>query len=391
MRKIAILGLHSDSNLGDILICRMVKTLFEQNSVEPIQWLDIDLRKYHTQFVRSRKYEKLWNTLNFLFKAITYFPIRFFYEVRVRYLSSEMASLISGSDAAVIAGGGIIHYKYHHYYAGICSFILACSRGKIPVVIHAVGVEGYDKKSPKCKMFEKYLSLPNVRIISTRDDVKSLRDFYLRRKHDIPLRKIVDSVIFCNRLQITQICQEPSAFKVGIGLIRGNILKDFGISCEGEAVCNYYCGLVMELEKRGIDFEFFTTGVIGDKIIVGRIEEKLNKHYEVRVPHSTDDLMMIVSSYRGIISARMHSCIVAYAFNRPAMALNWCEKIPLWFDNINLPEGCIPIGMKSDAIVDLFLQIEKRGYDQSRRKFLEEEFLKTLKEEMILLEIATNR
>lgn len=96
-------------------------------------------------------------------RSLSKYNVDLFHEIRIRFISFGFAQLLKGQDKAIIAGGGIIHYKFHDYYAGICAFILACQRLNVPCIINAVGVEGYNRKSSKCRMFAKFLSLPIVK------------------------------------------------------------------------------------------------------------------------------------------------------------------------------------------------------------------------------------
>ena len=284
-------------------------------------------------------------------------------------------------------GGGIIHYKYHDYYAGICSFILSCQRNNIPLAINAVGVEGFDKEDPKCKMFQKFLNFPIVKIITTRDDIDTLKKTYIDSKSTTPVMKIADPAIFTDEFFHVNTNREG---KIGIGIIREDIFHHYKIDSSVELLYDYYTGLVIELEKRGLDYEFFTNGLNYDLGIMSKIEKQLNRSFSVRVPHDTKDLISIISSYRGIISARMHSCIVAYSFNLPAIAFNWNSKLRMWFNNIGEPDCCFELNnLNPVSVVDMFLVAEFRGRDYNRKIILKNECVKAIQTTIKILNCRT--
>lgn len=143
---------------------------------------------------------------------------------------------------------------------------------------------------------------------------------------------------------------------------------------------NFYAGVVIELEKRNIHYEFYTNGLSKDLDIMQGIEKILNRRFNVRVPRTIDDFLSMIASFDGIICARTHSCIAAYSFGRPAVAFDWCEKVPIWFQNINEPSNCLPINKLDPAYaVDKLLELKNRGYDELLREKLEKQHIEILK------------
>lgn len=385
MEKIAILGLHNDTNMGDPLICQTVIKLYQINENDDITWIKVDLRYYHSQFIESNKSRKLkyfFLFLHWLLKKRPFNTFSLFYRMRVVYLSYEMKELIAGADKAIIAGGGVIHYRFHDYSAGICAFILACQRNRVPLIINAVGIEGFDKDSLKCKMFARYLNYPIIKLISTRDDIHTLREKYIDKRNCTPIYKIADPAIFCSRLFSinSQLCG-----KIGIGVIRETIFEDYKIDCKPDVLYKYYSELVLELERRGLEYEFFTNGLDKDLGVMLGVEKLLKRTINVRVPKNVSDLLSIISSYRGIITTRMHSCIVAYSYDLPAVTINWNTKIAMWYSNIGRPDCCFNLDkLDPKAIIDKFLELEKSGYDMKVKKMLEKEHIEVVKESIKL-------
>ncbi|MFR7442385.1 MAG: hypothetical protein ACLUUO_01275 [Sellimonas intestinalis] len=65
----------------------------------------------------------------------------------------------------------------------------------VPAYFHAVGVEnGYNEKFCGCRIVKKYLNSPTVKMVTTRDDIETLKK-YLRENE---ITKILESCRYCN-------------------------------------------------------------------------------------------------------------------------------------------------------------------------------------------------
>lgn len=373
MKNIAILGLFHDLNLGDPLICRTVEQLYSKYETDVISWQEIDLRSYKEQLRYRSKYH------SFFERGLMYFLKKheslFTDELRIKYYAFKLRRLLTECQKGIIAGGGIIHYKFHDYCIGISAFIRACNKKNIPVVINAVGVEGYDQCSPKCKLFAKYLSYPNIQLISTRDDVSTLKVKYNITK---PVYQVIDSVALCKEILPTPVLHDK-ARKVGIGLIRESVLYEYRIDNKPDKLYRYYVDIVRILEKEGIEYEFFCNGYKADADLINGIEARLNRQFRVIIPQTIEEMVSLISSYRGIITARMHSCIVAYAYNKPAVALGWNEKLAYWYQTIGRPYGCIPYEqLSAELAVNNFFKLEKEKYNENLRQQLDNQYKEML-------------
>lgn len=226
-------------------------------------------------------------------------------------------------------------------------------------------------------MLSKYLNYPIVKYISTRDDIRTLKDEYINRRNSTPIVKVSDPVILCSKL--FSINAKPNSM-IGIGLIRDNIFQDYKVDAHPDILYNFYCTLAEELDKWGLKYEFFTNGLKEDLNIIHIIEKKLNRSIQVRVPNNVIELLSIIASYRGIITARMHSCIVAYSFNIPAVAMNWNNKVSMWFNNINKADCCFDLDkLVPSAMIEKMLELESKGYEKEVRDKLEKEYMQMFK------------
>lgn len=109
-KKIAILGLHSDYNLGDPLICQTVIKLLDEFYNGDITINKIDLRYYHSQLIELFKNSFLryiFLLLHWSLKLASKSNISIIDNLWINYLSYEMERLLINADSAIIAGGGL--------------------------------------------------------------------------------------------------------------------------------------------------------------------------------------------------------------------------------------------------------------------------------------------
>lgn len=384
MKKLVAMGLFTDLNQGDPLIHRTVKALYSSQCDETIEWKDVDLRFYFDGLPRKffiRVARKLFYKIE---KIAQKFDLLALYDVRIKLLSYCLKYHFVGTDGVVLVGGGVLHYKWHDYLTTISAALLACKKLKIPMIINAVGVEGFDSGNPKCLLLSKYMRIGSLKYISTRDDLGLLREKYLKNDSSIESDKIIDPVIFCSKLFDVAIQKNGT---IGVGLLWKNFMKKYQETISVDDLRKYYIDLIEELERKNLKWEFFTNGLATDADLIPELESYFKRKFFVRIPKNTDEFMTMIASYRGIITARMHGCITAYSFGVPAVAYNWVEKVGFWFQNINHPERTILLNnLNGKLAVQRFLEAESIGYEMDLRNQLENDHIRKVKKAISLLD-----
>ena len=103
-------------------------------------------------------------------------------------------------------------------------------------------------------------------------------------------------------------------------------------------------------------------------------------------------MVNIISGFKGIIATRLHSNIIAYSLQVPAIGLVWNNKLKMFGQNIGYPERFIEVenfdeknivDKMEKAIMELYEKIKPEVYRKSEEdsinKFLNE-FLENNKE-----------
>ena len=159
---------------------------------------------------------------------------------------------IKDLDAVVFTGGGFIKYKTQGLNY-IDELILETARERgIPVMMNAVGVEGYSETDIRCQRLKRALNFDNVRVITTRDDIDTLNDHYVSGSRTITER-VGDPVFWLNEMGIVDEGARSRAERGGIGinLINPQNFSVYGGSISPDEVVNFYRSLIAELQQIG--------------------------------------------------------------------------------------------------------------------------------------------
>lgn len=364
MKKIILAGLSTDRNLGDIVIADCAKFLFneETKKISDVEYGNLDLTGYYKSIAKKpfllRKMYGAWNRLVNLF--ITNKMKR-----QVLQHSKYYQRHIKNASLIVIVGGGMIKYKYQHFWLYLSGLIDAAERVGVPIVLNALGVEGYNENDPRCQILKRALNNPAVKVITTRDDIDTLQKCYLRGNRQVISRKVADPAVYAADAYNVQ--QSKNLGCVGVGLIRGNIFKDNEVTLSKEDVAMLYINILTELDSRGIAWKVFTNGLPADLELAHEIFTAIGKSNEVDnilVPQTAKQLLEIIAGFNAVIAARLHACIISYSLNIPAVGLVWNDKLLLFGESIGHPERFITSDKFDKAyIVNQLEKAQEEGFN----------------------------
>lgn len=292
-----LLLVHSNRNLGDTVIADNTKFLLEKIS---------DRFKYKLEIF----------TCNMLNTDI--FQVRF-------------------ADCVVFAGGGLVKFRAERFSEILPSFINEAEKYNVPVFLNAVGVEGYDETDERCLALKKALNLSCVKGISCRDDIQTLKNCYIYNKN-IRLKAVCDPAVWTGN-SFLQIKRNAESDTVGLGIAREGIFTDHGIEkINKEFLLEFWKNTAAELEKQGLKWKLFTNGLDRDERFAKEVLAYIGRGEILPQPAFSYQLVENISSFKGIISCRMHANIIAYSVKIPSVGLVWNDKLSLWGKKIKHPE-----------------------------------------------------
>lgn len=179
MKKILLVGLHDDENLGDAIISDCTIALL--NKILG----DLDIERLSLN--EKNKLVKSNPVIIFIFRCLSRLALyagcfeRLKHYIELWYLLSLIKKSLSGFEAIVVGGGGLIKHK-HQFFGTLMLAVTECAEKlQIPIYYNSVGVEGF-KDDWKCGVLKHCLNNPVVKLISTRDDIDTLKSYYVDKK-----------------------------------------------------------------------------------------------------------------------------------------------------------------------------------------------------------------
>lgn len=361
--KLVFVGLYDEKNLGDPIIAHCTEWLYSGCLPDGfgIERLCLDYIEHHGLSLSHRIVRKMLRLLRLDSDKYNDAAMQ---EEYTRYFKEH----IEGADLIIVVGGGLIKYSYQYFFAGISGLLDAADLYGIPVVFNAIGIEGYDAANPRCVRLKSALHKRALRHITTRDDIEALRNCYFDGSPSIPCLKVADPAVWA--AEAYGVTKKESIL-VGIGIGREGLFMDNGKDYSGERFFAFYYHIVEELSKQGVPVELFTNGSEADNKFARRICEALKERkiiVRLRIPQIPEDMLEIISSYCCILAARLHSCIVAYSLDIPAIGFVWNDKLKLWGKNIGAAEFFIEAeNMDVDFVMKQFARIQHYRYPKEQR------------------------
>jgi polysaccharide pyruvyl transferase WcaK-like protein len=331
--KIGVVGLFSNKNIGDYLLVESAKFLLKKQSPDiALKDVDVDPRNPAIWSGRRKINLKIHSIMshykNAVFKIIIFPTMRYYYEyfmwwIKIDWLYKEY---IKDVDCLVVAGGGFLKFRTQGLSYLDEILINNAKKRNIPVMFNAVGIEGYDSKDIRCSRLKKAINSNVVKVITTRDDVKTLREDYVFNEKIITA--LVGDPVFWLK-DCFSIRRDETSNKIGINLINPNNYIAYGGTTSYFKIENFYKNLLQELSIRDTDFYLFTNGMLVDQKFGRKLLKKMNlpKSRLLHRPSDSPEFLAQVSQFGVILSARMHAGIVAYALDIPKVGLIWSEKI----------------------------------------------------------------
>ncbi|BDV30043.1 polysaccharide pyruvyl transferase family protein [Microbacterium terricola] len=338
-RTIGVVGLLTNENVGDYLLVEASKFLLRTHDPDTML-VDIDVDP-SDEGVRSGM-----RRVNFRAAAVMKVfqrPIlsvfrgqRIAYRYNYLYWKTKLGwyfeERIKDLDAVVFTGGGFIKFKTQGLNY-IDELILKTARKRgIPVMMNAVGVEGYSETDIRCQRLKKALNFDNVKVITTRDDIDTLNDHYVTKTSTVTER-VGDPVFWLKDMGIVDesagMAAGRTGTRIGINLINPKNFSVYGGDISPDAVVNFYRSLIAELQRLDADFFLFSNGMTVDQTFGRSLVSSMNLRSEqlVERPTTSAQFVNLVAGFDIILSARMHAGITAYAIDVPVVGLIWGEKL----------------------------------------------------------------
>jgi len=380
IKKITLLGLYNETNLGDLVIADCTEYLYKQ-LLDNVQIQKVNLAPKIQIFFFERVFLKL-----------QLFPKECFIITKNKYRQYYEKNIDKISQLIVVVGGGILKFKYQNFAQQLVALVECAETFNIPVVMNSVGVEGFDKKhTGECiwlnKIINKAINKTINKAITTRDDIELLENKWLKNNSTIYRKLVADPAVWVS--DVYKIEKNVNSQIIGIGLIRGKIFKANEIEYSEEELIRLYTNIIRELEHKKLSYKLFINGLDLDYDFAVKVCQYIQKEdliKEILVPKSAKELVNIISGFKGVIAARLHACIISYSLKIPVIGLVWNDKLSFFGRQIGYPERFIETNdFDAKLIVDRMENALQEGYNQKEMQKYKATIKESIKELLQLI------
>lgn len=384
MKKILVLGVYYSCNLGDGVICQCVAARLKHHFPDAaITIADLVNRNSFSERFTATIEELLKRRWRPRLRRIV--SKYFFWDKQLRFEGLRLKDHIDHIDeilqddwdVVVIAGGQLFMDRYSLFLEAV---IQRCDQKNVPVFINACGTGPTASRKIRSRLAAA-MNKSCVKLISSRDDAEQVRNLYLKGSKNVI--STYDPALWTR--EIYGIEKKTQTKTIGLGFM-------YVESRPTKAVLRFWKNLILELEKRQLDWKIFVNGSGDDvtfaKYVLSHIPELKQpaENYMVPVPHTPIELVQTISGFHSIISFRLHSHIIAASLGIPSIALVWNSKVRFFFKKIGYGWRCCTVYASAKRVLNKLEKAEQVGYD-SQVLLQQKQYADSLLYEAILKEI----
>lgn len=335
--EIAVFGEYYSTNLGDPVILDsviyMIRSIYKNANVKIIDMHGRDrIILANNNENNIKKYNKIKKPL--ILKTSKTFVNWVFKDKR--RLHEYFEKSLENTDLLIIAGGQLIMNNNLIFPLRLHELVKIANDKKIPIIFNSCGVQNYSKKNFGTKLLEQSLNYDNVKIVTTRDDLKMLKKYI--KSEDKIVDKSIDAAVWCNKAY--NIEKNKNSNIVGLGIISPNMYqvyyertKDKKYYLTKHELKQFWMDLILKLDDEKVEWKVFCNGAKSDYDFGYEILKDLNLNDKeinnklVKRPLEAKELVKQISEFNVIISQRLHSHIIAASLGIPSIGIVWDEKV----------------------------------------------------------------
>lgn len=271
---------------------------------------------------------------------------------------------IQKADVVIFGGAPMFNYLYQNFYERTAVTLELAQKYQKPVIFSAIGIEGYGDDNKKCQRLKETLNFDCVKQITTRDDFEALQRY--KENPEMKVAKVADPAVFSDKIfENYKVDRKPEEKKkIGIFVLRQNGFVDNKIDFSKDEAAAFWVELGDELERRGYDYEFVTSGHFGDEAYLDYLIRKYNVSPNKCVFNmdSPETLVGKISSYAAVVSCRLHPSIVSFALDVPSLGIVWNPKVRGFYSSIGYTDRVMETReLSATAVAERLEQLMDEG------------------------------
>lgn len=370
MSKIVLIGLLCESNLGDPLSFDCSNYIIHQmDPSAEVEYLDFkgrsSIETNNSKNIGNNAVKGIYSFLKSIFGTHIQ---EIAFQRRRQHCEQYYDEHFRNASLVVVVAAGTITYDVRldcgPYYSLVAKY---AKKYNIPVVVNSGGVENpfiaFDRRS---KRLSDALSSNAYKIVTTRDNLSELKKYV--RNPDTIVDKVADVGVWS--AETFGIQRDHESDLVGIGIITYKRFVEFKKGISHEQYNQTIINVITQLEAKGRRWKMFTNGFEADYENAIEICKSIKMIPEecIAVPKTPHELVEIISGFKGIITSRLHSCIVAYSLGIPYIALSWNNKLEYFSEAIGYTERTVDQeSFSAGQILERYEKAVEEGYDEDQR------------------------
>lgn len=293
--------------------------------------------------------------------------------------SNVMKKKLEGQDIVVFPGGGMNGIVFNRTVLKIMEML--GEQEHTAVFFNAIGILRVNPRKKNVKLLKEILNQPQVKQITTRGDLKTLKK-YLDGRKEYPTRLVFDPAMWANEVYGAE--RDLDSRLIGVGVIRPELFQKVWEDITEQEVIDLYRRILEELDKRGYHWQLFTNGMRDDYQLGVKLLKVMGRDREaclganVKTPEA---LVKKIAGYQAVIAARLHANILATSLGVPSVGLVWNDKMNLFAEILGCGERYIQGEKLLDAayVVDRMEAAMEEGYDMERINKMKKKTLGTIR------------
>ena len=347
---ILLIGERYSENLGDAVICETVKNIIQSSFKDAeIDMFDISGRINYNEYYSGNNINSICTRIYWkIYGKVLKYRNPLFYKLYLSDIQRHRRTIDlfkkkfrrKKYDLAIFAGGAL----FMDYFSGLIFYLVKwLSEQNCAIVFHACGM--VELSSESVFLLRHTFSNHLVKAISLRDSFSRFRSLFNTNCH---LVDTFDTALACSKYYNKS---DIINADIGIGLI--NIKKYY--EEQKELVYRFYCSdYSWKIFTNGGPWDYnFSCSILRD---IGIDDSEFSK-YLVDRPLNAQELVYDITSFKQIVSYRMHSQIVALSFMIPSCGFEWDNKIRCLFEKMNIDRFCF----KPNEVNECFKSIEDQN------------------------------
>ena len=333
-KNVLLISVKEDKNLGDFLLGDCLSRLLERqiNDIR-IKHVDLRGRKILKFSVLARVYYKGIRIIKHILGEE--------YDDFDRKYKHCISKYIKNTDAVIFAGGGIIEYKRYQSYRYIQMIVESARKYRKPVIFNSVGLlDHFNSSDSRAVSLRKCLCSDNVVYIGVRENEAWMREYVNDKKS---IHFVCDPACLCS--QIYNIKRKKESKIIGIGIIRPNIFKDYGLNISDEQISDIYYDVIKFIKSTDYSYQMFSNGSSNDLALVALLKKRYpelsdDPGINVIIPEDARSLVEIISNFKIVFASRMHASIISFSLGIPSISLCWADKIDAFYKRTGRMNCC---------------------------------------------------